>query len=204
MQPVDGAFDKIGGVSSGSEGKTQEASRQPAEVVKCNHVKDQVSMEIAHPQAAHPQAAHQQASQAFWGREDQLTADVGQAGTMQAFLHLFGGLPQLDSLSPVLEVGAQHPDTSYGHQWHNCQAVVPNNIHGSSRTDVDALETGHMHGVACSQALVREDHIAASEVCGSQGNEAPIQCKQQTYSATSSNCETACLSSWGRHLQGHP
>jgi hypothetical protein len=84
MQPVDGAFDKIGGVSSRSAGKTQEASRQPAEVVKCNHVKNQVSMEIAHPQAAHLQA-----SQAFWGRQDQLTADVGQAGTMQAFLHLF-------------------------------------------------------------------------------------------------------------------
>jgi len=120
MQPVDGAFDKIGGVSSGSAGKTQEASRQPAEVVKCNQVKNQVSMEIAHPQAAHLQAA-----QAFWGRLDQLTADVGQAGTMQAFLHLFGGLPQLDSLLPVLEVGAQHPDTSYGHQWQNCQAVSP-------------------------------------------------------------------------------
>jgi hypothetical protein len=75
MQPVDGAFDKIGGVSSGSAGKTQEASRQLAEVVKCNHVKNQVSMEIAHPQAAHLQAA-----QAFWGRQNQLTADVGQAG----------------------------------------------------------------------------------------------------------------------------
>jgi hypothetical protein len=120
MQPVDGAFDKIGGVSSGSAGKTQEASRQLAEVVKCNHVKNQVSMEIAHPQAAHLQA-----TQAYWGRQDQLTADVGQAGTMQAFLHLFGGLPQLDSLLPVLEVGAQHPDTSYGHQWQNCQAVSP-------------------------------------------------------------------------------
>jgi hypothetical protein len=52
MQPVDGAFDKIGGVSSGSAGKTQEASRQPAEVVKCYHVKNQVSMEIAHPQTS--------------------------------------------------------------------------------------------------------------------------------------------------------
>ncbi len=49
---MDGAFDKIGGVSSGSAGKTQEASRQPAEVVKCNQVKNHVSMEIAHPQAS--------------------------------------------------------------------------------------------------------------------------------------------------------
>jgi hypothetical protein len=52
--------------------------------------------------------------------------------------------------------------------------LVPNNIHGSSRTDIDALETGHMHGVACSQALVRQDHIATLQVCGSQGMEAPF------------------------------
>jgi hypothetical protein len=199
MQTLDGVFQKIGGASNWSAGGAEEEGKQPWEVLKCKNIQNQASMEIG----------HQETAQALWGSQDQWTADVGQAGRMEAFFHLFGGLPHLKSPLPTavglgpdpsvtLNVRVQPQDISHGGQWHNTKAVVPNNMTNMWRdfqANTDAVETGLVHQAPCSQPLLRGELNGASQVGGSQGMEVYSQLKQQMYLNASSNCETACISS---------
>jgi hypothetical protein len=198
MQTLDGVFQKIGGASNWSAGGAEEERKQPWEALKCKNIQNQASMEIG----------HQETAQALWGSQDQWTADVGQAGRMEASFHLFG-LPRLNSTLPTavglapdpsvtLNVRVQPQDISHGGQWHNTKAVVPNNMTNMWRdfqANTDAVEAGLVHQVPCSQPLLRGELNGASQVGGSHGMEVYSQLKQQMYLTASSNCETAHISS---------